>query len=47
MIVLKLRSSDVGKPKVERRQVQSPFKGGQVESAFNKATVHLIRAGGG
>jgi len=46
VIVLKLRSSDVGKPKVKRRQVQGPFKGGQVESAFNKATVRLIRTGG-
>jgi hypothetical protein len=46
VIVLKLRSSDVGKPRVERRQIQGPFKGDQVETAFNKATVRLIRRGG-
>ena len=48
VIVLKLRSSDVGKPKTERREVPGPpFKGNQVETAFNKATVRLIRRGGG
>jgi len=47
VIVLKLRSSDVGKPKTERREVGPPYKGTQTESAFNKATVRLIRKGSG
>jgi hypothetical protein len=45
VIVLKLRSSDVGRPKREKRDVTGPLSGFQVESAFNEATVRLIRHG--
>ncbi len=46
VIVLNLRSSDVGKPKHVKRDVAGgALKGFQIESAFNKATVRLIRQG--
>lgn len=46
VLVVRMRSSDVGKEKREKREVTAGgLKGFQVESAFNKATVRLIRHG--
>ncbi|HEY7257024.1 MAG TPA: hypothetical protein VH476_10120 [Solirubrobacterales bacterium] len=46
VLVVPMRSSDVGKEKREKRDVTGgALKGFQVETAFNKATVRLIRKG--
>jgi hypothetical protein len=46
VLVVPMRSSDVGKPKRDRREMTAGLlKGLSLESAFNKATVRLIRRG--
>jgi hypothetical protein len=46
VLVVNLRSSDVGKPKHVKREFSAGFLNGfEIESAFNKATVRLIRVG--
>jgi hypothetical protein len=46
VLVVQLRSSDVGKPTHEKRETTGgALKGFQIETAFNKATVRLIRQG--